>query len=172
MPLPPFVNIGGPIDTGISLLRNQDPFTQKPIVRNGIPEEQMAKDLSLYIYRQLGPNAPYIPGSYSWDKIEKAYRGVTDELGRAYDLPTAALSTVGVKVEPFDPEVKRVRKIRELKRDLDDATSALRTAAYRRKSNAITVEQYQKILRDQSGIVRDLTGRIREVNKIAESLRK
>jgi hypothetical protein len=51
------------------------------------------------------PSAAYVPGSWHYDKLEKALTGERDFLGRPYSVPGALLSGVGVKAQPHDVQL-------------------------------------------------------------------
>lgn len=85
---------------------NKQAFTGKEIVndKTDTPLDKTTKYAG-WLWRSWMPAHPLIPGSWYWNKIQTAATGGRDVLGRDYDLPMAALSSLGIKLAPYDVEL-------------------------------------------------------------------
>ena len=130
--IPAPLQMGGPIMMGFELALNKQAFTGDEIV-NKITDNwwEQAQGYAGYAWRSAMPNAAFVPGSWAWQKIDRAISGATTFGGRPYGLPEAVASAVGVKVAPLDVEESmRIKGIqfgtveRELSRQMGAAKRA------------------------------------------------
>lgn len=115
IPVPAWLQVGGPIVLGLELAFNYKMFYQEEITNRDTDSlgEQFSKTAD-YLYKSWMPSAVYIPGSYYWDKAGTAWNGGRDILGRPYSFPQALLSSVGIKVQPHDVELGYAFRSRDL----------------------------------------------------------
>ena len=109
------------------MMLNRSAFTGRDLVDwDTDTAGQAAAKMGDYLWKALLPSSAYIPGSWHWDKAWSAARDERDILGRAYSLPTALLSGVGVKVQPHDVQLGYHFRSNELQRKLSAARAELR----------------------------------------------
>lgn len=120
LPLPPWLSIGGPLSLAADLSTNTSSFTGKPIVKGTDTAGERAAKVGDVLFKFAAPNLPVpgpghvIPGldrgqmqTYSWQGLLDAGKGRTDAFGREGELPTAAMSAVGVKAKSYPQDVAR-----------------------------------------------------------------
>jgi len=132
-----------------------DLFRQKKIEgQTGIPNEDWAVRLKT-IRDKLTPNIPFLPGSYSSEKLERTRKGM-DSLFRPEQSEFVSLAqALGFKVEKADLETLSAGKAFELKRKLN---------GFKEQINL-----YRKKLRD--GLITQETAQ-KEIDKIAVKMRE
>ena len=141
--LPAWLQFGGPLQIAGELMLNKQAFTKQPIVDplTDTPAEKAGKVVS-WLWKGLAPNAPWIPESYSWDKLEQAATGQTDVMGRDFSAIEAASSTLGIKAAGHDVDLQRRYRIREfdkVERELDFDKAMLKREL---STKAITRERF------------------------------
>ena len=135
--LPAWLQFGGPLQIAGELMLNKQAFTKQPIVDplTDTTGEKAAK-LASWGWKAFAPNAPWIPESYSWDKIIQAFTGETDELGRDYSGVEATASVLGIKAAGMDVDLQRRYRAREfdrVERELDFDLTSLKREYQRKK---------------------------------------
>ena len=132
-----------------------DLFRQKKIEgQTGIPNEDWAVRLKT-IRDKLTPNIPFLPGSYSSEKLERTRKG-SESLFRPQQSEFVSLAqALGFKVEKADLETLSAGKAFELKRKLN---------GFKEQINL-----YRKKLRD--GLITQETAQ-KEIDKIAVKMRE
>ena len=130
--IPPWLAIGGPLMIGMEMYMNKSAFTGDEIY-NSITDSfaERMKARAGFIYKGFMPNAPWVPGSYSYDNIARAANGDALQWGSntPYDLGSALLSSVGIKIQPKDVTVgyqSWAMEYDRIERELDMQASALR----------------------------------------------
>lgn len=103
IPVPSWMQFGGPLMLGAELALNKSAFTGNEIV-NDLTDTggEKAAKVSDYLYKAWMPSAAWVPGSWYWDRIGTAIEGGRDWQGRPYSVAQSALSSVGLKVKPQD----------------------------------------------------------------------
>lgn len=107
MPAP--LGFGGPLMIGMELAFNRSAFTGQDIV-NPLTDDpwDRGRKSAEHLYKSWMPSAAWIPGSWYWDKIDRAAgilgERATDTQGREYSWPEAVASSFGVKLKPQDVE--------------------------------------------------------------------
>ncbi|WP_341704689.1 hypothetical protein [Ferrovibrio sp.] len=109
IPIPAPLMPGGPITMAGEILLNKKMFDGKEIVndKTDTPWESTGK-VADYLWKSLAPSAPWIPGSWYWNKIGLAGKGAFggdqayDSAGNPLSLPEAVLQSTGVKVGARD----------------------------------------------------------------------
>lgn len=130
--IPPWLAIGGPLMIGLEMYMNKSAFTGDEIynpITDSFAERMKAR--AAFLYRGFMPNAPWVPGSYSYDNIVRAANGDALQWGSntPYDLGSALLSSVGIKLQPKDVTVgyqSWAMEYDRIDRELDMQASALR----------------------------------------------
>ena len=126
-------NPGGPLTLAVELLANKSLFTGKPIWlasdtgptdmdRYGMEAPMKATE---YIWKTLAPNMPGLPGTYTTDKMMNAWNANTDQFGREFTLPTAALSAVGIKVAPMGLDSLQRNEILKMERNVREIRAGI-----------------------------------------------
>jgi len=104
--LPAWFQFGGPMQLAFEIVLNRSAFTGRDIVdRQTDTGTEAAEKRVDYLWKAWMPSAAYVPGSWHYDKLEKALKGERDFLGRPYSVPGALLSGVGVKAQPHDVQL-------------------------------------------------------------------
>jgi hypothetical protein len=154
--IPAWLQFGGPIQLAFELMLNRSAYTGKDIIdKDSDTKGQMAEKIGDYLWKAWMPSAAYIPGSWHFDKAWSAAMDERDMLGRAYSLPTALLSGVGVKAQPHDVELGYYFRSNELKR----------------KQSAIRAEMRQ-IGMDEARNIGSEDSRARAMERATEKMRR
>lgn len=139
---------------------NVDGFTGKEIVKKSDDAWEAASARSGYVYRQLAPNAPFVPGSYNFNKIMDAsanvfgvemgpYTGLTRS-GDPVNPIATALDVTGIgKIRTFDPEKSLDYKGAALGREEKEIRANIRSAGRNRSMTEDTREDYLERQRDK-----------------------
>ncbi|WP_037255339.1 hypothetical protein [Roseobacter sp. SK209-2-6] len=145
--IPAWLQIGGPIVMAFELYANKQMFTGDEIfneITDTFPERMWER--GKFIYKSAIPSAPWVPGSWYWDKIARARTGEALQWGNnePYSLPESILSSVGLKLKPKDVEVgyeSREFQLSLIERELSGQANFLKRQLKRR---LITREVYDK----------------------------
>ena len=104
IPVPPMLQPGGPAVLLGEFFGNKSWFTGQDVVNDiDDPSERVEKTAD-WLWKGVMPNAPWIPGSYSYDSIRDAVRGRTVSGPSGQEKASVAqslMSAVGVKVESY-----------------------------------------------------------------------
>lgn len=105
IPMPGWMQPGGPLNIAFELILNRSAFTGQDISNKYTDTigERIGKGAG-YVYKSWMPSAAWVPGSWYWDRIGNAITGARDWSGRPYSVPQAIASSVGIKVKPQDVE--------------------------------------------------------------------
>jgi hypothetical protein len=131
VPLPAPLTPNNPIiTTAIAMLANKDSFTGKDIVRDSDTGGEAAQKRIGWLYRQMAPNNPLVPGSYNFNRIGQAVSAMAGEpigpyTGLDYNgntiSPARALAqTFGIKLRSVDFEKEMHFQELDLKREISD----------------------------------------------------
>lgn len=156
IPIPAPLQFGGPLMIAAEVFLNKQAFTGQEIY-NPLTDDagDRASNVGGFLYRSLMPSAPWVPGSWYWDKIGRAATGARDPLMREYNIPLAISSSVGVKLEPIDVALNmqyRMWNIQRVENALnfqartlarDRARGIIDEATYRRELSAIQTKLRQ-----------------------------
>ena len=107
VPVPSPLMPGGPLVVLGELFLNKSSFTGKPITLDTDTLTEKYGKVGDYLWKAAAPNFPGIPGTYATDALVGAGSGKTDAFGREQSLGQAALSSVGVKLASYPPDVLR-----------------------------------------------------------------
>lgn len=124
LPVPSWLQFGGPLMLAAEFTLNKQAFTGKEIVNDKTDDiwDRTAK-VADWAWKSWMPSAAYIPGSWYWERIGDAITGARDWQGRPYDLEHAAASSIGIKLKPQDVDDGRSRKGFEFNQ-IEEALSA------------------------------------------------
>ena len=127
--IPEWLMLGGPLAIAADLLWNRVAFSGEDIIDREIdtPVDQAVKQ-ALYLWRAILPNAPWIPGSWSWKLLAQAASGERDLFGRSYSMTTALIRQMGPKVKPHDPEYQIMLRSMEMQRKMRKHRANMRKA--------------------------------------------
>ncbi|MEQ9131109.1 MAG: LPD1 domain-containing protein [Salinisphaeraceae bacterium] len=101
--MPAWLQFGGPMLLGAELMLNKQAFTGREIVNHEADDWwDKTGTIADWAWKSWMPSAAWIPGSWYFSKLGDAMTGARDYQGRPYDLGSAALSSVGVKLKPQD----------------------------------------------------------------------
>jgi hypothetical protein len=103
--LPSPLHMGGPLILGMELYFNRSAFTGDDIVNTitDSPLERAGKRTE-FLWQSAMPAAPWVPGSWYYEKIARAVTGDALEWGsnEPYDPLEAIISAAGIKLKPKD----------------------------------------------------------------------
>jgi hypothetical protein len=106
--LPSPLHMGGPMILAMEVYFNRSAFTGDDIFNQYTDSfaERTGKRLK-FGYQSFVPNAPWIPGSWYYEKIARAVKGDALEWGsnEPYDALDAIISSAGIKLKPKDVAV-------------------------------------------------------------------
>ena len=159
--LPAWLQFGGPLQIAFELALNRSAFTGRDIVDRDTDTTGEAAGKRLdYLYKAWMPSAAFIPGSWHYEKLERALAGERDLLGRPYDPVGATLSGVGIKVQPHDIQLGYYYRGSEIERKMRDLRGQLNRLAQDRARNIgnadswlrtrNTIERKMKALQEES----------------------
>ena len=154
--MPEWAMVSGPYLIGAELAMNRMSYTGEDIVDEVDTGVEAAEKRLTYTWRALMPNAPWIPGSWSWKLMQRSIVGETDIFGRAYSPAVAAVRQFGPRLYPYDVATEKGRRVIEIEREasrirrkvwelkMDRSRNKL-TAAEFRRSMAIREEQIKRL---------------------------
>jgi len=103
VPVPAWLQFGGPLMIAAELALNKQGFTGREITNEYTDTAgDKAAKVGDYLWKSWMPSAAWVPGSWYWDKIGNAVSGARDYSGRPYSVPQAVASSVGIKIKPQD----------------------------------------------------------------------
>ena len=145
--LPAWAQPGGPLVMGAELVLNRSLFTGKDIVNWDTDTSGQATGKAFdYLWKAWMPSAAYIPGSWHYDKLAAAVRDERDMLGRAYSVPAALASGVGIKIQPHDVQLGYYFRGTEIQRNVQAIRSEIRQIEMDRARNIGSPESRSKRL--------------------------
>lgn len=142
--LAPFMPNNPVVTTLFAMLANKDSFTGREVVEDGYGGWDNAKTRMGWLARQMSPNSPFVPFSYSFDKVMngianetggpidlgvKEYTG-KDYYGREQSLPQSLADTLtGTKVRKVDFNREHSKKLNRLQWQIRDLKGDIRADA-------------------------------------------
>lgn len=153
---------GGPIMLAAEFMLNKVGFTGKAITneRTDTWMDQGGKTGD-WLWKSLMPNAPWVPGSWSGERIGRAFWGGTDRAGNPLSMKEALSSAVGVKLAGRDIDEGFQIKFFELRRTLRELQEQARALSRQRSRNLISQTVYEQEL---ANLVRKM-GRVGDQNR-------
>lgn len=113
--IPAWLNIGGPLMLAAEFFLNKQAFTGKEITNDKTDNffDKTGK-VGDWAWKSLIPNAPWVPGSWSNQKLEDATQGVREKYtDRPINPSQAAAAAIGIKIKPEDVDRNFNRKSHE-----------------------------------------------------------
>ena len=154
-PVPEIFMLGGPLILAAEAYLNKQAFTQQPVFDKDIDTTaEIAQKQAAFVYRSLAPNAPWVPGSWSWKMLGQAMSEETDAFGNQYSVPTAIVRQFGPKVIPHDPVYRRSILNNEFKFMMNKRRQRMRQLARQRSRGKISQDSYQSQINRQLEAVR------------------
>ena len=145
IPVPAWLQFGGPLMIAAEMALNKQAFTGQEIVDWDTDDwDEVVKKDAMYLWRAYMPSAPWIPGSWYWDKIGRAIKGGRDVLGREYSIPMAVASSVGVKLQAQDVKLGFQYRAREIENKRRALMWERRALERDRRRNLIPQDEYEK----------------------------
>lgn len=166
VPIPAWLQFGGPMMLAGEFLLNKQGFTGEPIT-NELTDTTAEKlwKVADWGFKSWMPSAPWIPGSWYWQKIADAAAGATDYSGNPYSLPQAILSSTGIKVKPLDVESGLAFRAFEGRQEVRDLRAQARRLGRQKERGLISESAYE---RDLSIIVLKLERIAERMNLLGE----
>jgi hypothetical protein len=150
------------------MLGNKDSFTGKDIVRVSDTAGEAAEKRLVWLYRQMAPNNPLVPGSYSFNRLGEAaaaaagqpigpytgldYNGATIPPGRT------AAQTIGVKVRTVDLEREKQWRLSDLRKEESDIRAQMRSLKRNQSVSDETRDRELDALQEKLDRVRERRG--------------
>ena len=139
----------------LAIVGNKDNFTGRELVKKSDTEWEAAQKRAGYLYRQIVPNAPFVPGSYAWDKSAQGmasafdaqlgpYTGFSNQGDKAKPW-VAALDVTGVaKVRESNTERNKDFKMMDLRKEAQEVSANLRSLGRSVRNGGISQEDYNE----------------------------
>ena len=174
LPIPaPFMPSHPVLSMMQAVIYNQDTFTGRDLVKKSDTGWEAAQARAGYMVRQFMPNAPFVPGSYNFNKLADAtayafdteigpYTGYTksgDPVRMATVLPDVM---TGTKIRSFDPQRGLAYQAGDLDKEEREIRANIRSAG---KNKAMTEEARQRYIEGQQEKLRRLGERRSELNQ-------
>jgi hypothetical protein len=139
---------------------NVDTFSGKDLVKKSDTAWEAAQTRAGYVYKQLTPNAPFVPGSYNFNKLmdSAAYTFDTEfgpYTGRTKAGDPVPLSTTlpdvftGTKIRAVDPERGLEYKRADIAKEVREVQANIRSANRNQSMTADSRERYNQEQRDK-----------------------
>ena len=137
--------IGGPIQIAGEVAWNRSQFTGQDIVKDMVDTgtEKAAKRME-YIWRALVPNLGFLPGTWNYENLTRAFGNDVDMFGRQYDVPTAMIRQFGPKLYPFDKTGQRAMRVMEYQRELQALNADLMQKSRLYARNRMNKAEFEK----------------------------
>ncbi|MCV0395491.1 MAG: hypothetical protein K5872_22345 [Rhizobiaceae bacterium] len=168
IPIPAPLQFGGPLMIGAEIALNKQGFTGEEIT-NDLTDTwfEKAGKIGDYLWKAWLPSAAWVPGSWYWEKIGNAAKGATDASGRPYDLPSAAASSVGIKLKPQDVEQGLHWQGYGIQKVEQELKAQARRLARQRERNLISKDEFEKGMRSITTKFERLEDRARKLQDAA-----
>jgi hypothetical protein len=148
LPLPAWLNLGGPLMLGAELFLNKQAFTGREIVNMKTDDIwDKGGKVADYAWKQWMPSAAWVPGSWYNEKIRDAAYGVRERgTDRPLSLPQAVSSSFGIKLGAQDVDRNMGRHSREYKAVEAELKREQRGLAQDLERGAISQATYDKAM--------------------------
>lgn len=164
LPVPAWLQLGGPLMLGAQFALNKDAFTGDKITNPDTDTlAERAAKTATWAYREWMPSAPWIYRSWYWDKLYRSLSGGRDMLGRRYQLGYAAASSLGIKFNPQDVRLGTYYRMREIKKTQDELNSQLWTLENDHRRKLISDSDYNDEKSTIMEKMKNLKGKANEV---------
>ena len=160
--MPEWLLISGPMLMGGELFLNRLSFNGQDIVDSVDTGMEKTMKRGTYLWRGMMPNAPWVPGSYNWDMLGKAFTGQTDMFGRNYSPVIAGVRQFGPKLYPFDYDTQLAYRMMDIDKDSREYKKKLWQLTRDRNTGKISEGAYRR------GVERVTTGLKRLADKASK----
>lgn len=145
IPVPAPLQFGGPLMLAGEFILNRQAFTGQEIT-NDLTDDWWDKSAKVtdWAWKSWMPSAPWIPGSWYWNRIGNAMSGARDFRGRPYSVPQAALSSAGIKVKSQDVRQGFYFHGLEFNRVEQELRAQMRRLARDRQRGLITERRFER----------------------------
>lgn len=156
VPVPSPLMPGGPLVVLGELILNKSSFTGKPITMESDTLAEKYGKVGDYLWKAMAPNVPLpgpgylIPGiepgqmqTYAWKALTDAGSGKTDTFGREQSVGQALLSSVGVKVAAYPPDVLMQNRALDTRSNLAEVDRQINAARRQFARGGITEDELQ-----------------------------
>lgn len=165
--LPAPLHMGGPLITGMELYFNRSAFTGDDIVNPIVDTaSERAGKRAKFLWQSVVPSAPWVPGSWYFEKIKRAVFDDALQWGsnEPYDPLEAILSSVGIKLKPKDVELGYrgwMMDYQRTERELAFSLSSLKRQYARQQIGLEAFErEYQKVIDKRVRLRQERTQRL------------
>ena len=143
--MPEWFAIGGPIQIAGEVLYNRSQFSGQDIVNDmtDTGTEKSLKRMS-YLWRAAMPNIGFIPGTWNYKNLTRAFGDDVDLFGRQYSPVTAIVRQFGPKLYPFDKDAQMVSRVFEINKEIQALQTELSQKARLNSRNRISDSQFTK----------------------------
>ena len=138
-PLQPSGGFGG---TVFQALVGYDMFTKQPIEGKGISRGRDITAALKSLGKSLIPNFPFVPGSYSTQRINRATVGSKSKYREGESELTAILQTVGIKLNNVSVENLTRSEVLKMEKKIKGLKKELRKLRKKLKDGLITKTEY------------------------------
>jgi len=153
VPLPAPLTPNNPlITTALAMLGNVDSFTGKELVRESDTGGEAAQKRLAWLYKQMAPNNPLVPGTPNFNRLAEAAAAASGETlgpytgldynGNTISPERAVAQTFGIKLRTVDFEKEKGWKRSDIERDITEL-KGLRTKIKRNKSIADATKEQE-----------------------------
>mgnify|MGYP000193307530 CR=1 FL=1 len=124
-------------------------FTGKPITLETDTVTEQAAKVADHLWKAFAPNIALLPGTYAWQGVADAANGRTDAFGREQSVAQAVVSSVGVKVGSYPPDVLRRNLESRAKAQIAEINDTIQALKRQRQTNRIDQDEFQDAVRKQ-----------------------
>ena len=144
-PLQPSVGIAGDV---LFPMVGFDLFGKKALAGQGVSDFDDIKVRAKAVSQRIIPNFPFVPGSYSTARIERARKGKETGFRSEESEAVAFLNSVGFKFQKTD--IKKLRTVKgfEFKRKMNGIKQQIRNEATKRRDAKISDEEYENNIQE------------------------
>ena len=144
-PLQPSVGIAGDV---LFPMVGFDLFGKKALAGQGVSDFDDIKVRAKAVSQRIIPNFPFVPGSYSTARIERARKGKETGFRSEESEAVAFLNSVGFKFQKTD--IKKLRTVKgfEFKKKMNGIKQQIRNEATKRRDAKISDEEYENNIQE------------------------
>ena len=144
-PLQPSVGVAGDV---LFPMVGFDLFGKKALAGQGVSDFDDIKVRAKAVSQRIIPNFPFVPGSYSTARIERARKGKETGFRAEESEAIAFLNSVGFKFQKTD--IKKLRTVKgfEFKRKMNGIRQQIRNEATKRRDAKISDEEYENNIQE------------------------
>jgi hypothetical protein len=158
-PIQPNFGLGGEV---LSSLLGFDMYGQRKTRGLGINDYEDLKVIGKDLLQDLTPNIPFLPGSYSTQRIDSARKGQESPYRTKETEITALLRSLGLKVETKSIDKLTAIKAGELRRKIKPIRENIADLNNDLYKGLISEEQYQKKLKYQEDLLLKIVDKYNE----------